>query len=335
MKSEANILISFIIPMYNSAKHIINTLDSLKDNTSESIEVILIDDGSIDDTFKIVQNYICSNSLSYQLYYKSNGGSGSARNYGLKKATGKYVWFVDSDDKIMTNSIKRLLNFIHFDYDLIMFDYVREINGNKLSSNNCFNKLTFFDKVSVVKIVEMMSETSFLNSACTKLFKIDILRSGNNYFNEDLRHGEDRLFVLEFMSKVEKAIFIDEALYIYIQNENSVTHSFDIKVFENMYVNYKNTKKIYEYWNIYDEKRSSFLLQRHFKSIINNIRYLVQNKKINYHDFKNVINSTYNQLFLDFKLHNKNRINDFLMFLFKKRCYLFVYLMLLIRLKKE
>ena len=111
MKTK-RVKVSIIVPMYNVEKYIIRCLDSLKKQTLDDIEVILVNDGTKDKTAELCLDYIKSNQLNNKFYYykKTNGGLSDARNFGLKYATGEYVCFLDSDDFVEPETYELLYN---------------------------------------------------------------------------------------------------------------------------------------------------------------------------------------------------------------------------------
>ena len=92
--------VSIIVPIYNVEKYLSKCLDSLVNQTLADIEIIIVNDGSPDNSYKIVKDYLKKYPDKIKYYEKSNGGQGSARNLGLTKATGEYVGYVDSDDYV-------------------------------------------------------------------------------------------------------------------------------------------------------------------------------------------------------------------------------------------
>ena len=102
-------ILSIIIPTFNYGRHISNCLLSIPKNNQ--IETIIVDDGSVDDTRKIVNNFI-NNKSHYSYFYKKNGGSSSARNFGIKKARGNFLLFLDADDQLNTKVFKQLISFL-------------------------------------------------------------------------------------------------------------------------------------------------------------------------------------------------------------------------------
>lgn len=129
-----DLLLSIIIPSFNYAQHLENCLVSLPQN--KKIEVLVINDGSTDHTEKIVKKFI-SGKNNYFYFFKKNGGASSARNYGLKKAKGKFIIFLDADDAVNGKSILKLLNYLEKNRftqnDLIVSDhFAKNVNSQKV-----------------------------------------------------------------------------------------------------------------------------------------------------------------------------------------------------------
>ena len=102
-------LVSVIVPCYNGEKDIERCLNSIVNQTYKKIEVIVVDDGSKDNSKELIKEYV-NNYPNVNYYYKKNGGLSSARNFGLKKATGDYIAFVDSDDYIDLKMLEKMYN---------------------------------------------------------------------------------------------------------------------------------------------------------------------------------------------------------------------------------
>lgn len=160
-------LLSIIIPTYNRADFIAITLDSIVKQTNSNFEVIIVDDGSKDNTEEVVQLFLADQRFTY--YKKENGERGAARNYGANKALGKYVNFFDSDDLLYPNHVEEIVkiiendspNVFHLGYDLKdkelkLLSTVKNIDeniikGNPYSCNGIVVKKEVFDKFKFVE----------------------------------------------------------------------------------------------------------------------------------------------------------------------------------------
>lgn len=134
---------SIIIPTYNRAHLLLNTLGSIKKQNFKDYEVLLIDDGSTDNTREVVENYINENEINnFFYYYKVNGERGAARNYGVKKAKGVWVTFLDSDDMFYSNHLTLASDFILKNNDMCVFHSAYEFRdqNNNLIKNVIYPK---------------------------------------------------------------------------------------------------------------------------------------------------------------------------------------------------
>lgn len=201
---------SIIVPVYNVEKYVIKCLDSLKNQTIENkkYEVIIVNDGSTDNCEKIIKDYI-KNLSNFKLFTKKNGGLSSARNYGIKKASGKYLLFVDSDDYIDINSLKILENNLENNLDILVFN-MNDVTNEKITKTISFDK-TISDKVKRYIIS--------LPSACNKLIKKDLFKNIN--FLEGVYY-EDLATIPKLGLLTSNIKFIDESLYYYVRRDNSI-----------------------------------------------------------------------------------------------------------------
>lgn len=120
--------VSVIVPMYNASKYLSRCLDSLTNQTLKDIEIVLINDGSTDNSEQIIQTYLKDKRIKY--LKKENGGQGSARNLGLTVAKGEYISFVDSDDYIELDMLEEMYNASLSKYDIVVSDFYITSNGN-------------------------------------------------------------------------------------------------------------------------------------------------------------------------------------------------------------
>ena len=136
--------ISVIIPVYNVEKYIVKCLDSLVNQTLENIEIIVVNDGSKDNSQTIIDKYVKKYPKKIKSYIKENGGQGSARNLGLEYAKGEYISFVDSDDWLDLNALEEMYNLAKKDNsDIVICDMIDHFTDGKVLYHNC----TVYDNV--------------------------------------------------------------------------------------------------------------------------------------------------------------------------------------------
>ncbi len=202
--------ISVIVPIYNVEKYLKQCLDSIVNQTYKNLEIIIVNDGTKDNSMKIVENYLQDNRI--KVINKENGGLASARNSGLEKVTGKYISFIDSDDWIELNMYEELVSQIN-DEDILIYRYFsyddkkKKIVGKKKIDFYSQNKLE--DKYLYVE----------LPCCCwSKLYKKEYLEKNNFKFLEILY--EDVFWNIETIFSTEKIKFIDKRYYYYRVNRD-------------------------------------------------------------------------------------------------------------------
>ena len=207
--------VSVIIPVYNVEKYLTRCVESVINQTYKNIEIVLVDDGSTDDSLKIC-NQISKKDSRVKVYHKENGGSGSARNYGLNKSSGEYILFIDSDDYIENDTVEKMIE--HKDYDIVYcgFDRVDE-NTKKVYSKEMIKMP--FDELEIND--DTILETAFLSpSVWGKLYKRQLIE--NIKFSEDKDSIEDVLFYSEVMKDTTNIKFIKEVLWHYTVRKDSL-----------------------------------------------------------------------------------------------------------------
>lgn len=209
---ERKILLSIIIPIYNSEKHLCECLDSLINQgvSPELYEILCIDDGSSDNSCRIIEDFSESHE-NIQCFHQDNSGVSVARNNGIKLARGNYIWFIDSDDYASINSLSVLLSVIDRQtYDRVVFRfYITSFSYDKYQTNP--------------KVVEQLKPRRTDGSVCTSVYKRSFLIDNELYFQKGILAGEDSLFNFELYKKKGSLHSIENTLYFYRINESSVT----------------------------------------------------------------------------------------------------------------
>lgn len=209
-------LVSIIVPVYNVGKYLRFCIDSLLSQTYSDIEVILVNDGSVDDTGAICDEY-AGKYANVKVIHGPNGGVSFARNKGLLMATGEYIAFVDGDDWISKNMIELLHQQIeNEDADLAVCNI-------KMQKEYCDAEILDYDTINTkVKGTEEYLEEYFLkfgNSCCGKLFRSNKLNGKT--FKKGLTIGEDMLFLLESLDEIRKVVIAPFDGYNYLQVSDS------------------------------------------------------------------------------------------------------------------
>lgn len=266
-------LISVIVPVYNVEKYLKKCVDSIVNQTYKNLEIILVDDGATDNSGKICDELVeLDNRI--KVYHKKNGGLSDARNYGVERAAGDYIGFVDSDDYI----------------DAEMYEKLYEaIKKENVDVAECNLKIVYPEKIDLFtdqKYYQICNKQEYLEeylkiekifgSACVRLTKADIAKKlkfpvGKLY--------EDTYYAYDLIGIVDKYVIVDNPYYNYLMRENSITNAkFNPRIFDlieivekfhtNVYKNYPSLKeaadcrKMYAYFSVLN----SILLEEDFKN---------------------------------------------------------------------
>lgn len=244
-------LVSIIIPVYNAEKYLRECLDSVLAQNYKNFELLLINDGSTDNSGKICDHY-AQKDARVKVFHKENGGVSAARNLGLDKATGEWVCFVDSDDYLDRYYIKALLESVKDDDQIdLAIQGLKRINTNGetvVTFSNLTVKAddykTLFEKIEIIKYGYPFS----------KFYRKNLIVQHRIQFPENYSFAEDLSFLLCYISFSKKIRFDDIANYNYTSNENSLSRTF---------------KSPEEYWNRYTDYK--YLLKRRFSTIFDDI----------------------------------------------------------------
>lgn len=206
-------LVSVIVPVYNVAAYLPDCLDSILNQSYTNLEILLIDDGSTDESGEICDSYAQRDSR-ITVIHKENGGPSDARNAGLKTAVGKYVAFFDSDDTVESGYIEKMLRAIQRDGAQVAVCGWKEIYSTHTGVTTeqlpgCFDGIVSY-KEQIFKILN----TELFGSLCNKMYSFALIKKEGIFF-EKLKNSEDVLFNCRYFSLKPKIAIVNEALYCY------------------------------------------------------------------------------------------------------------------------
>lgn len=217
-------MFSFIIPTFNASATILGCVHSILDIKDIAFEIIIVDDGSSDETPSMIKK-LESEYKNIKSFINQNRGVSYTRNFGVDKAKGKYILFVDSDDQIIASNIIALMKKIK-NQELIIFGYEQKILSSKVSS-------TYFMEDSEYTLNDFLylywkfRESRIFNSPCNKIYLASIIKENNIYFDEGLELGEDLIFNLKYISNCATIEVSSLICYIYIvANKESLSQKF-------------------------------------------------------------------------------------------------------------
>lgn len=234
--------VSVIVPIYNVEKYLEKCINSLLSQTLEDIQIILVNDGSKDNSGKIAKEYEKNNKDRVIYVEKENGGLSDARNYGLKYATGDFIAFLDSDDYIEKNAYEEMYNkAIEENADYVECDFIWEFH-NKIRVDKQYPYKNKKEMLSFVRVV-----------AWNKLIKRQLITDNNLEFPKGLRY-EDVEFTYKLIPFINKFAYVDKPFIHYVQREGSIANVQNERTAE-IFTVLDNVIEFYKENNIYDEYR--------------------------------------------------------------------------------
>lgn len=238
-KANKRVKVSVIVPAYNAEKYIARCVESIISQSYHNLEIIIVDDGSMDDTTRICSAYVQEDER-VALYCNSNHGVSFARNFGIEHATGDYIMFVDADDWIEKDCVEHFLDIVdRYKVSVVLCNYVAEPCSGKA---NVFRH--FENKVIDVQMALNPYSEYFQCAVWGKFLLRDLIVAQEEnciQFDEAIRIGEDRLFWTQIVLRCKKIYALDEAMYHYYINDEGVMHSKD---FNTMYTDYLARQRI-------------------------------------------------------------------------------------------
>ena len=215
-----NDMISIIIPIYNVEKYLEKCLDSILNQTYKNLEIILIDDGSTDNSPNICNSY-CEKDKRIKIIHKNNEGVSSARNKGIELSKGKYIVFIDSDDYVSNEHIEVLYDcIISNNVDLVISNLI-DISEDGIILNNEEKESFLMNKDQCLK--ELLSEDNFYHLCCGNIYRKDLLEKIR--FNCKYSIAEDLDFLYRYIKQISSAYFLSKNTYYYLKREGSATNS--------------------------------------------------------------------------------------------------------------
>lgn len=225
MNSDNPTRIGIIIPAFNVEKYILRAIEACKKQTYTNIEIIIVDDGSTDKTFSIAKK---ASELDNRIYihHQKNSGVSVARNYALDLCTSDYIIFLDSDDWIEPDTVEKMIEHLPKNKESCLvcadayYAYFGERGIWKEKAPYIADAIEMDSKDALLYISQQQYK---LRSACYKLFSMKIIKENNLRFDENIKHGEDGLFVFEYLKCVSSFVYFPEPLWNILERPNSAT----------------------------------------------------------------------------------------------------------------
>jgi glycosyltransferase involved in cell wall biosynthesis len=231
-----NVKISIIMPVYNAAKYLKETIGSVQNQTFQDYELIAVNDGSTDNSFEILNSI---NNLRIKVINKPNTGVSDTRNVGIDSAYGDYVCFLDADDYLSPYYLQHMYQIVkEKNADMVVCNYMPfRGKANFTEQNNVPNHVC-----STTTLVQ----AGVLTSACTKLIKKSTLYNAQIQFERNMTFGEDLFFCWKSFIASENVWFIDEQLYGYRMTDSGATTKYHAELYEKYKAAFADLKKFSE-----------------------------------------------------------------------------------------
>lgn len=306
------VLLSIICPVYNAQNSIGRLITSIVDQKMSNYELILVNDASTDNTLKEIHKYLKNND-NIKLIDIGKLGVGKARNVGIEKAKGKYITFVDSDDYVSNDYLRKIFLAIkNNEFDLLVFNAYVMNNGiytNNMISNKELNWIEDVANKGVKRYLSGKYMHKIANVPWNKIYKKEIMDKYNIRFAINKRRGQDLIFNISYIAKIKKSIYINEKLYYYNYNIKSRRKKYiDYMIEENLkYFDLIKEICVDNKIDDYESYLALFFIRRfpgivfneskvnngmnRIKEYLNNdnISYILKKVKLNSFDFKNII----------------------------------------------
>ncbi len=218
--------ISIVVPAYNAAETIIYCLDSISNQTYKNLEIIVINDGSTDDTQRVVSEYISENdkNLRFRFIKQSNKGVSATRNKGIRMSTGAYIAFVDADDYMSPDAIEHMVKRIK-DSGAVMViaNHIRHEKDKDISF-----KTDLPEELTTDEAITALYKKNLRAGCYGKLYSVNWLKDRELFFPED-RYGEDIYHLFYAIISGERIVWLNEPVYHVVDTDNSICNTYSPK----------------------------------------------------------------------------------------------------------
>ena len=220
--------LSIITPVYNVEKCIARSVNSIINQTMSDFEYILIDDGSKDNSIKIAKELLGKSDINYKIIVQENGGVSTARNRGIKEASGEYITFLDSDDYFHEKFLEETyINAKKYDADVIFTDYSEVDGDGKVLLQSRTSYLN--EPIDGEKAALMQLGNEIIIGMRSAIYRRSIIKDNNLFFDTNRKYGEDMIFIVKALIASKKVMSVGKILAYYVIWENSVTQNVSLK----------------------------------------------------------------------------------------------------------
>ena len=309
------IKVSIIVPVYNVEEYLARCLDSLVNQSLKDIEIIVVNDGSPDNSQKIIDNY-CKKYKNIKSFIKENGGLSDARNFGIEKAQGEYIAFLDSDDYVTIDMYMEMYNKAKSgNFDMVVCD-LNYVYDDKIIKASCNIK----KDTNNIKDVML----NIYPAAWNKIFKRNLMDKGIRF-----KKGvwfEDVEFIYRLLPYINTIGVVHKTFNQYVQREGSITNTINKKLYH--YIdNWNGIVDYYKKNNLYEEYKLEleYCYVRYIYAT-----FIKQASKYNYKDYMDAVDSAISNVRKNFPKYKKNKyfyksLKGIYMLMFNKRIAKIIY----------
>lgn len=262
-----NFKVSVIVPVFNASQYIGKTLDSILNQDFDDFEIVVIDDGSTDDSLEVVNQKLSDAEIPHKIIHQDNSGVSVARNKGIDESNGEYLVFVDADDHISKDHLSSLYNG-ETDFSLTL--YAKE-EGDKLTNLDTFSQ----DMISTQEFIKMELNMEITFNFFQLMYKSEIIKDNNVRFTPGIVYGEDTEFAHKALNYGKDIAINNAVTYYYVQHPESAIKTTEyrrfgiVEIFENLADFYRKNGK--------DELADLIITSRIPKAIFGNMNFFFYN----------------------------------------------------------
>lgn len=298
-----NPFVSVVVPIYNAEKTLHHCLTSIIDQTYNHLEIILVNDGSTDQSLQICQQF-AHRDERIKVINQRNKGPSYARNIGIKYATGTYIQFVDADDVITETMVDLLIDCVHKKIDLVICGYYVITEKNCTATIPATSGVFSFEHFTE-HIGELCAD-NLLQSPCNKLYKTALIKENDITFPINISLGEDLLFNLNYLNRCRAVFVTEQPLYIYKNRKGSLSKQIHTDYFNHQLMLIEQVEQ-FLHNNQADYNRNRSSLRRVFSQvIINSFSQLIERVQVQEpnHDHSVQIKDDINDLITNKKIRS-------------------------------
>lgn len=251
-------LLTVVVPVYNTAQYLRKCVESIINQQYKSLDIILIDDGSTDESGEICNDYMLRDKR-IRVFHEKNNGLVVSRKLGIKLAKGKLITFLDSDDWVESDMYLHMMKaYKEFEPDLLTSGIIIE-NGDKVSIEiDTVPKGTYECKAIKEKIMSCMmydeqtGKRSITPSVWNKIYKVDLLKMIIMDLDKGITYGEDAAITYTYITRATKIMVLDKSWYHYVVHTDSMSRRYDISSFDKILKFYEYMKKKFVEFAVWD-----------------------------------------------------------------------------------